>query len=236
MDKEELRELVWKEMDERGVATFPRPARGRIPNFVGSEKAAARLRELEVYKRAEVIMVNPDSAQRAVRKFALMDGKKLLMATPRLAEGFILLDPIEVGDPERASGIRGAFEHGIPADLSGLKVDLIVEGSVAVDVYGGRVGKGSGWGDLEYAILRELGAAGEDVMVATTVHDIQILDLQIPMTFHDVPVDIIVTPTRFIYTQTPHPRPKGIFWEKLDESKLKLPVIQKIKNRGFNFK
>jgi 5-formyltetrahydrofolate cyclo-ligase len=41
--KRELRERVWRLLEERGVARFPRPVYGRIPNFVGAETAARRI-------------------------------------------------------------------------------------------------------------------------------------------------------------------------------------------------
>jgi 5-formyltetrahydrofolate cyclo-ligase len=42
MDKEEVRQRVWALLEEQGAARFP-GARGRIPNFVGAEAAAALL-------------------------------------------------------------------------------------------------------------------------------------------------------------------------------------------------
>ncbi len=208
-------------METKGVVLFPRPARGRIPNFVGSREAAARLRSLPAYASAKTVFVNPDAAQLAVRELVLRDGKYLIMATPRLREGFIVLDPTKIENIREVASIKGAFRHGQRADISKLKVDLMVEGSVAVDLRGGRVGKGSGWGDIEHAILRELGAVDQRVPIATTVHDLQVLDLIIPMTHHDVPVDFIATPTRIIDTKTRYIRPQGIIWEELDESKIK---------------
>jgi 5-formyltetrahydrofolate cyclo-ligase len=52
--------------------------------------------------------------------------------------------------------------------------DAIVCGSVAVTRDGRRCGKGEGYSDLEFAILRELGHP--PVPVATTVHDLQVVD------------------------------------------------------------
>lgn len=233
VDKQALRERVWQELEHRGVVTFPKPARGRIPNFVGSNVAAARLRSLPTYSSADVIMINPDAAQLPVRELALRDGKQLLMATPRLRRGFILLDPKSIHSPREAATIKGAFKHGQRVDLKNLKVDLIVEGSVAVDLRGGRVGKGSGWGDLEYAILREYGAADENTPIATTVHDLQMVPL-ILMTPHDVPVDIIATPTQLIFTKSSHPRPSGIIWEELENSKVReVPLLREFgKGKG----
>ena len=190
---------VWRLIEEKGIATFPRPIFHRIPNFLGAEKAAQRLKELPEYKAAKTIFCNPDSPQRPVREMALRDGKTLVIATPRLRKGFLLLDP-SVIPPNRifeASSIRGAFKHGRFIEPSEVKVDLFVAGSVAVSQDGGRLGKGTGYSDQEYTILKKAGGLAPETLVVTTVHNVQIVE-NIPRDEWDVPVDVIVTPTRVI--------------------------------------
>ncbi|MEM4713656.1 MAG: 5-formyltetrahydrofolate cyclo-ligase, partial [Candidatus Bathyarchaeia archaeon] len=87
-------------MEKSRVAAFPVPCWGRIPNFIGADVAADKLRQLEEWKRARVVFVNPDSPQRKVRENALMDGKILIMASPRLERGFILIDPAKTKGKE----------------------------------------------------------------------------------------------------------------------------------------
>jgi len=197
--KEDIRMKVWRLMEEKGIATFPRPIFHRIPNFLGTEKAAQRLKELPEYKGAKAIFCNPDSPQRSVREMALRDGKILVMATPRLRKGFLLLDPHVISQNRifEASSIRGAFKHGRLIKPSEVKVDLFVAGSVAVSQDGGRLGKGTGYSDKEYVILKKAGGLAPEVLVVTTVHDVQIVE-KIPKDEWDVPVDVIVTPTRVI--------------------------------------
>jgi len=188
-------------MEERGVATFPKPIFYRIPNFVGAEKAAQNLRSLPEYKRARVVFCNPDSPQRPVREIALRDGKTVVMATPKLKEGFLLLDPktVPLNRISEASTIRGAFKHGRTFEPSRVRVDFFVAGSVAVSPDGGRLGKGTGYSDQEYKILKSAGGLASQASVATTVHDVQIVE-EIPRDQWDIPVDIISTPTRVIRT------------------------------------
>lgn len=115
MDKQEIRERIWKEMEERNIARFPRPVHGRIPNFVGAEEAARKLAELDEWKDAKVIKSNPDSPQRPVRENALKEGKIVYMAVPKLKElkCFIELDPRFLGSNiSKASTIKGAFKYG----------------------------------------------------------------------------------------------------------------------------
>ncbi|MEM2105217.1 MAG: 5-formyltetrahydrofolate cyclo-ligase [Candidatus Bathyarchaeia archaeon] len=192
--KQQLREKIWREMELSGIAIFPKPCRGRIPNFLGSATAAEKLRQTDEWKKAKVIFANPDSPQQKVRENALLDGKTLIMASPRLARGFILIDPAKVKGKEHfASTIKGAFKFGVETQ-SFPKPDLIIEGSVAVDVHGHRLGKGHGYGDTEIAILKRM--FGE-IPIATTVHDIQVVDA-VPFEEKDEKVSLIVTPTRLI--------------------------------------
>ena len=197
--KDEIRMRVWRLMEEREIACFPRPVFQRIPNFTGAEKAAQNLRKLPEYETAKVVFCNPDSPQRHVRQMALRDNKIVVMATPKMRNGFLLLNPSLI-PPNRifeASTIRGAFKHGRFVNPSDVKVDLFVAGSVAVSQDGGRLGKGTGYSDQEYAILKKAGSLSPGTMVVTTVHDVQIVE-KIPRDEWDVSVGVIVTPTRII--------------------------------------
>jgi 5-formyltetrahydrofolate cyclo-ligase len=194
LKKQQLREKIWSEMERSGIAVFPLPCKGRIPNFSGASIAAEKLRQLEEWRKAKVIFVNPDSPQQKVRENALLDGKILVMASPRLRRGFILIDPAKVKGKERfASTIKGAFKFGTETN-SFPKPDLIVEGSVAVDLHGHRLGKGHGYGDVEINLLKRM--FGE-IPIATTVHDMQVVEA-VPFEEKDEKVSLIVTPTRVI--------------------------------------
>ncbi len=192
--KQQLREKIWREMEIRKIAVFPLPCRDRIPNFVGADKAAEKLRDIAEWEKAKVVFVNPDSPQRKVRENALKDGKILVMASPRLKKGFVLIKPEKVKGKERfASTIKGAMKLGIVTQ-GFPKPDLIVEGSVAVDHYGRRLGKGHGYGDKEIRLLKDKFG---DIPIATTVHDLQVLE-SVPAEEKDEKVTIIITPTRII--------------------------------------
>jgi len=186
-------------MEKKGIACFPKPVFHRIPNFVGAEEAARKLRELSEYKVAKNVFCTPDSPQRPVRKMVLEDSKLLVMATPRLKKGFLMLNPTFVprNSISEASTIRGAFKYGRFVKPSEVKVDLFIAGSVAVSQDGGRLGKGRGYSDQEYSVLKDSGSFTPQTLVITTIHDIQIVE-KIPTDEWDVPVNIIVTPTRVI--------------------------------------
>ena len=238
--KEEVRRLVYRRLREAGVARPPFPIEGRIPNFAGAEEAARRLTSTREWLGARVVKVNPDSPQRPVRLAALVQGKVLVMPTPRIRRGFLLLDPSRIPRRAfpRAATIRGAFRYGrllsslgeVEAHLP--RIDLIVEGSVAVSVYGDRIGKGEGYGDLEYGILRELGIVGEGTPIFTSVHDLQVFEERLPQAPHDVPVDAIFTPGRAVRVEGRRPRPPGILWDSLSSEKLQeIPLLRELARR-----
>lgn len=223
-------------MQEEGVARFP-GARGRIPNFKGAEQCAGLVSSLEAWKQARVIKSNPDSPQRAVRHLALKQGKTIYMAVPRLREEkcFVELDPARLGkNIYAASSIKGAFEFGRQVSVKRMKsVDLILCGSVAVRRDGARIGKGGGFSDLEYAIALELGLVTPKTPIITSVHPLQIVKESAPLRPHDIPVDFIVTPDKIIECRTMLPRPAGIYWEYLDDEKIKaIPLLRRMKARA----
>ena len=233
--KQAIREGVWRKLDALGISTFPRPVRGRIPNVKDADAAAERLAATPEWRSATVVKVNPDAPQRGVRHRALKDGKVLLMPTPRLREGFLLLDP--AGLPARrlfeASSIKGAFALGTPIGLDDLpRIDLMVFGSVAVTLDGDRVGKGEGYAELEFAVLRTLGRVPMDVVIATTVHDAQVVEA-IPREPFDVALDLICTPTRTLRVARHGGRPPGVLWEFLPaERRADMPILEELYARS----
>jgi 5-formyltetrahydrofolate cyclo-ligase len=220
---------------DRRVARFPFPITDRIPNFVGAERAAARAAELPEWKRAKRIKCNPDAPQRPLRLRALRDDKIVFMAVPRLTQErcFLRLDPAKLGGRlAEAATIGGASRLGDPVLPSELgRIDLVVAGSVVVNRRGARVGKGGGYSDLEFALARQLGSVTGSTPVLTTVHGLQMLDEDVPMTPHDVPVDLIVTPDQVI--RAPRRRkPRGIRWNELSPDQLAaMPPLRELSRR-----
>ena len=177
MSKNEIRLRIWRKLKETGVGRFP--IFHRIPNFWGSERAAMLLAEHEIWRRVRVLKVNPDSPQRPVRFLALREGKKVIVPTPRLRSGFLILEPERIPKTryEEACTIRGAFTWGRPIRPEEFpKIDLVVVGSVAVNLRGDRLGKSEGYSEIEWAIAYEEGKVDQETPVATTVHEIQVID------------------------------------------------------------
>jgi 5-formyltetrahydrofolate cyclo-ligase len=220
--KEDARRRMWALMEEARVSPAPGP-RGGIPDFIGAEQAAQRLTALPEWRRASVIKVNPDTAQQPVRVRALAEGKLVYMAVPKLARAhpFVLLDPERLSvAPEVAARKNDALREGVPTHVSGmLRVDLVVAGSLAVSRSGARLGKGAGYTDIELGLLMDAKRIDRGTPVATTVHDLQVVEEALPRSSFDFEVSLIVTPTAVIRVDDPRPSP-GIVWTDLDPRKL----------------
>lgn len=230
--KQMLRETVWRLLEVHRAARFP-GAKGRIPNFVGAERSALTLQSLGVWKRARVVKVNPDAPQIPVRRMALREGKIVYVAVPQLkAEAcFIELDPARLGkNLPKAATIKGAERYGRHVRTEEVRaLDLIVCGSVAVNGTGTRVGKGGGFSDLEFGLLRESGKVTGRTPIVTTVHPLQIVPYDTEMLPHDIPVDWIATPEGPLRCGAVHPKPRGIYWEFLDQEKIAaVPVLARL--------
>jgi 5-formyltetrahydrofolate cyclo-ligase len=107
-------------------------------------------------------------------------------------------------------------------------IDLVVTGCVAAARDGSRLGKGGGYSDLEYAMLRRAGKLDEDVPIATTVHPSQLApDDGLPMLAHDLSLDWIATPFELIQCRRSFARPRGIDWAQLDDARRRaIPALE----------
>jgi 5-formyltetrahydrofolate cyclo-ligase len=209
--KDQIRRRVWQLLAEHGAGVGD--VVDRIPNFVGCEQAAGRLSGLAGWEAARTVKANPDKAQEPARRLALVEGKLLFMAVPRLAEQepFYRLDPAELGaDLERAADRYVAAELTSTVGLAEMpQIDFVVCGSVAVNHEGVRIGKGAGYSDIELALLAGAGLLRSDATIVTTVHELQVLDEPLPSDDHDFTVDFVLTPERTIVCSRRH-RPSGI--------------------------
>jgi len=228
--KSAAREAVWDALEDKGIARFPFPPHGRIPNFKGAPAAAERLFEQPPLAEARCLKVNPDAPQRHVRIEALRRGCVVLVPTPRLRGGFQRLDPASIPDDELkpAASLSNMARWAEPVALTDLPpLDAIVTGSVAVTPDGHRCGKGEGYSDLEYAILQELGH--DPVPVVTTVHPLQRV-ASLPTDPHDLPLARIVTPEETIDVADPPAPPSGIDWTALSAANLEeMPVLRELR-------
>jgi 5-formyltetrahydrofolate cyclo-ligase len=137
---------------------------------------------------------------------------------------------------KKAVNVNSAVaEYGTDIDINTeIKLDMLVIGSCAVSRKGHRIGRGNGYVDLDFAILKDLGIITPKTLIVTTVHDCQVYD-ELPLDLfqnYDIPVDMIVTPTEVIRIENKLPRPDGIIWHLLSERRLGVvPVLKEIKEK-----
>lgn len=231
--KAELREQVWRKLDEHRVVT-PRPCRGRIPIFSGSRVASMRVLKRDFFRGAEAVYASADPSLQPIREEVLRAGKFLVLMVFGF-RGFVILNGKDMPQwaLRSAATPRGALIHGNRVRvLENISIDLVLFGSVAVDRLGGRLGRGDGQNDLEYAILRELGMIADKTPVVTLIHDLQLVD-KVPMEIHDVPVDYIATPSQLIKTEGGYKRPGGVIWDLIDSTAVeRMPLLKLLAGLG----
>lgn len=194
--KEILRKSVYDSIFKNGFSNRKNGDYGKIPDFKASDIAAINLANTDEWKNAKTIFSSPDSAQIPVRYLALKDSKNLIMASPNLEHGYLFLNGETIsplGDEivHKAATKEGAFDYCSKIDQFP-KIDLVVEGSVAVDKLGNRIGKGKGFADREIADLLNKGLISNNTPLVTTIHPLQLVD-SVPMENHDMKLNMIVT-------------------------------------------
>lgn len=120
--KYSFRQKVWDYLMKNDLVNFPLPVYDRIPNFKGAIEAAQRLAELDNFKQAKIIKINPDKPQEPVRFLALVANKEILVPIPKLRSGlFLHITPIagaSKNELRMLSKIHGLTEVGKPLDIN----------------------------------------------------------------------------------------------------------------------
>lgn len=239
-DKSAVRRQVWQELRKvaRPDSRFHWDFGEFIPDYEGSEQCAQAIRQLESYQRSSIVFVAPDNNLLVLRQHAINDGKTIVITSYGIVRGFMALDRNDVpqGQERYAASLDGMEESARSVDVEDLsrfdKIDLLVTGASIITPQGVRWGKGHGFFDLEWAMLRELRLVDEDTPIVAVVHDCQVVDLELTPEPHDTIVDYVVTPTRVIRTSRTLPKPQGILWDKIDPAMLEqIPPLKELHNR-----
>eukprot|EP00929_Paragymnodinium_shiwhaense_P078706 TRINITY_DN40813_c0_g1_i2.p2 TRINITY_DN40813_c0_g1~~TRINITY_DN40813_c0_g1_i2.p2 ORF type:complete len:261 (+),score=50.50 TRINITY_DN40813_c0_g1_i2:100-882(+) len=204
-----LRRQVWDSLEAADAVLFPRPCHGRIPNCVGSPQACQRLLDLPEVRSADVIKVHPSIGAAALRTALVVAGKTVLVP-PYPGEKFLYLRlhrdlaPSEAA-LSRAGDKREYLRWAVPLALEEIPlIDVVVVATCVVAPNGVRLGKGKGYGEVEWGILTEIGAVDPaKTLVCTICHDLQVVaDPRLSpamVASHDLPVDVIATPSRLVW-------------------------------------
>ena len=242
MDRDSVRALVWDRL--RGIALpdsrFHLDLSMFIPDYPGSDQIPAALAGLPFYGGTSPVFVTPDNNLQALRASLLRAGRPLLTTTYGISRGFVYFPPGSVPDcsAEFASSLDGAERFGTHADINSLRslgqLDFLVTGASAVSMNGLRFGKGHGYFDLEWAMLRHLQMVGEETPVVACVHDVQCTEHDLPAQPNDSLVDWIVTPSRTVKVPRRQPKPLGINWDQLAPALVEsMPPLRELRHSSY---
>jgi len=188
-------------------------------------KAAEKLRGLREYRDAATVFATPDETLLQARINCLADGKNLVMPAPSIREGFFIVPAHTVPFKNLSVAVtyKGLEKHGQLLKFEAiqeLSVNLLLTGSLAVDLGGGRLGDGNGFFDLCCALLQELGALQQNWTVLTFILEEQISRDGLPRDAWDIIMSGAITPSG-IHPFNPPQQSPAIFWDVLPKSRLK---------------
>jgi 5-formyltetrahydrofolate cyclo-ligase len=239
MDRDSARALVWDRL--RGIALpdsrFHLDLSMFIPDYPGSDQIPAALADLPFYGGTGPVFATPDNNLQSLRASLLREGRPLLTTTYGISRGFVYFPPGSVLGPsvEFASSLDGAERFGTHIGIASLRslgrLDFLVTGASAVSMDGIRFGKGHGYFDLEWAMLRHLQMVGEDTPVVACVHDVQCIEQDLSALPNDSSVDWIITPSRTVKVSRRQLKPVGINWDQLDPALIEnIPPLRELRH------
>ena len=207
-----------------------------IPDFDGSGAAIDRLLDALGAPAGRHVFVTPDNSLVELRRRLIAAGASVVVASYNLARGFLHLPPGSVprGQALFAAWLDGLEHFGRPLDLAGMsalgRFDWVITGASAVASSGVRFGRGHGYFDLEWRLFGELGLVDEATPIAAVVHDTQLLEQPLIASADDVPVDLILTPTRTLRVARTEPRPRRIDWTRIEDTQLEsIPPLRELR-------
>lgn len=243
--RDETRERVWSDLREvaRPDSRFGWDFSSFIADYEGSDQGATRLLTRGENQGYEHWFVTPDNNLDPLRERLVERGVPFVMPTYGIRRGFLRLEPDDVpeGQAAFAGTLDGMNRFASRIELETMErtlapLDCMITGASFVTEDGLRMGKGHGFFDLEWAMMREVGLADETTDVVAVVHDAQVLDDitgQSLAADHDTIVDAIVTPTQTISIDEAPSKPAGIRWPLLDRDRVEgMPPLQTLWERA----
>lgn len=213
-----------------------------ITDFQGSDRATANLTKMDIYKNSQAIFITPDNCLERLRSQTVRDKKIMLMTTYGIRRGFVELlpDDVQSGLEDYAVLLDSIEKFGRYISLAEIqkryKIDLLVTGGSAVARSGGRLGKGHGYFDIEWATLYSIGVVETHTPIVDVVHDCQLVDDELELTPYDTTCDYIITPTQVLHVPKPQKPTGGIYWNQLAPGMMEnisiLAELQELNKQG----
>ena len=163
-------------------------------------KILDRFYDSNYYREAKNIFIyisyDSEINTKGIIKKALMDNKKIYV--PRTEFKTRLMDAVEITSLNNLiESEYGILEPSVEEPhIDPNEIDLIVVPGVAFDRNGGRMGYGAGFYDRYFKKISKDNV--KKVIKLALAYDFQILE-KIPMNEQDVPVNYIITETKFIH-------------------------------------
>lgn len=163
-----------------------------------SHEIAQRLWLLPEYRQAKTVLaylpVRQEIDTVPIIKTAWRQQKRILVPVCQAPDKRLILSHLQNLDQLE----EGTFKIPEPkkeyiCPVPSPEVDLVILPGVAFDRQGGRIGYGAGYFDRFLVTLRD------DCPIVALAYEFQLLPF-VPAEKHDVPVDIIVTEERLLYT------------------------------------
>jgi 5-formyltetrahydrofolate cyclo-ligase len=236
--KDVIRGRVWSELMKyaKPDSRFHYDFNEFIPDFSGSEKCVEKIINMDLYREGNLFFIAPDNSLELLRYRVIIDRKSFVMPTYGIKRGFLYLDRAMVpeGKEDYASTLDGAERFGRYVGLREIggmgRFDALFTGASVVSIYGVRYGKGHGYFDLEWGMLREIGSVDDSTPIVVVVHDVQVIDIDLPASHYDTVADYIVTPTKIIKIESRGMKPRGIDWSRIREEFIEgIPPLKELR-------
>ncbi len=207
-------------------------------NLRGTGKLAEKIRSLDSYRSAECVYIPPTPFFQQIRLNCLIDRKTIIVPDKSLKKGFFTINPRSILFKDFT---RAASAHGLPKfgrllgidEISGLNIELMLTGAVAVDQGGGRLGSGKGFLDLSYALLGELGGFLKQPAVIAVIDEEQLFKEALPLDIWDVQMSGIVSLDSARSPEKISQITPRIFWKDLPMKRIrKISMLWQLFQKG----
>lgn len=204
----------------------------------GAGKAAEILRRSEVYREARQLFCDPSPILSQIRVNSLLDGKKLIMPSAGLREGYFALEPYQIPfrDLRYATTFMGMAKYGRRLsweEEGALAIDLLVSAAQALSATGVWLGDGLGFFDLSVAVFASRGVLSEKTAVCVVAGPGALLDEEIAADPWDIKADLILSESGLQETAGKRTEWPPVFWDRLPKRRIrKITPLWKLYQAG----
>lgn len=214
--------MLTKEKLRKALADQGDPRRA----LQGAGKAAEILRRVPQYREARQLFCDPAPILSQIRVNSLLDGKKLIMPSPGLRDGYYVLEPYEIPfrDLRYATTFKGIAKYGRRLsweEEGALAIDLLVTAAQAVSASGVWLGDGLGFFDLSVAVFAGRGVLSAKTAICVVAGPGALIDDEIAAEPWDVKADLILTETGLLEVADKRSGWPPVLWDRLPKRRIR---------------